>query len=254
MWNDVYAWPQQGDEWSAAWGGVSHQWWVSLFPRLQGYVPAGRILEIAPGYGRWTHYLKELCDELVIVDIAETAIAHCRQRFAADAHVRAHVNDGTSLATVEDRSVDIVFTFDSLVHAEQDVMAGYLVEIAKKLTADGIAFLHHSNMGSYVRGTYDPTQIHWRATSVSAAVIESFAQQTGLSCVSQEAIAWGNDSLLTDCISVITRAGSRWDRENVVVENLEFTSQEIAMAKRLATQYPPSSRDVAFTTGRRGEA
>jgi SAM-dependent methyltransferase len=251
MWNDVYAWPQQGDEWSEAWGGVSHQWWVTLFPRLHGYVPAGRILEIAPGYGRWTHYLKELCDELVIVDIAETAIAHCRERFAADPHIRAHVNDGTSLAMVADCSIDFVFTFDSLVHAEQDVMAGYLAEISKKLTADGVAFLHHSNMGAYVRGTYDPTQIHWRAPSVSAAIVESFATQAGLSCVSQETIAWGNETLLTDCISVITRAGSTWDRENVVAENLQFSTQEIAMAKRLATQYPPSSRDVAFTAARR---
>jgi hypothetical protein len=106
-------------------------------------------------------------------------------------------------------------------------------------------------MGAYVRGTYDPTQIHWRAPSVSAAIVESFATQAGLSCVSQETIAWGNETLLTDCISVITRAGSTWDRENVVAENLQFSTQEIAMAKRLATQYPPSSRDVAFTAARR---
>jgi SAM-dependent methyltransferase len=247
MWDEVYAWPQQGDEWSAAWGGVSHQWWVTLFPRLQGYVPARRILEIAPGYGRWTHYLKELCAELVIVDIAETAIAHCRERFAGDKHIQAHVNDGTSLAMVADDSVDLVFSFDSLVHAEQDVMYGYLSEITRKLTADGVAFLHHSNMGAYAAGTYDPNNIHWRAPTVSAGLVEAIAGHVGLSCVSQETIAWGNADVLNDCISVITRSGSRWDRPNVVVENIEFTTREIAMAKQLSTQYPPSSREVAFT-------
>jgi SAM-dependent methyltransferase len=251
VWDELYAWPQQGDEWSAAWGGASHQWWVTLFPRLQGYVPATRILEIAPGYGRWTHYLKELCDELVIVDIAASAIAHCRQRFAGDGHIHAHVNDGTSLAMVADDSVDLVFSFDSLVHAEQDVLYGYLAEIAGKLSADGVAFLHHSNMGAYAGGTYDPNNIHWRARTVSAQLIEAIAARVGLSCISQETIAWGNDELLNDCISVITRAGSRWDRPNVVVQNLEFSAQEIAMAKRLSTQYPPSSREVAFTASDR---
>jgi 16S rRNA A1518/A1519 N6-dimethyltransferase RsmA/KsgA/DIM1 with predicted DNA glycosylase/AP lyase activity len=83
---------QRGDEWSEAWGGVSYQWSVTLFSRIQGFVPAGRVLEIAPGYGRWTHYLRDLCDELVAVDIAETAVAHCRERFAGDRHLSFHVN------------------------------------------------------------------------------------------------------------------------------------------------------------------
>ena len=83
VWDETYDWARRGDEWSDAWGGVSHHWWTTLFPRLQGYVPAGRILEIAPGFGRWTHFLRDLCSELIIVDIAESAIAHCRERFAA---------------------------------------------------------------------------------------------------------------------------------------------------------------------------
>jgi len=246
VWDQQYSWPQQGDEWSTAWGGVSYQWWTTLFPRLQGFVPAGRILEIAPGYGRWTHYLKDLCDELVIVDIAETAIAYCRQRFASDQHITSYVNDGTSLAMIDSDSIDLTFSFDSLVHAELDVIAGYLVELARVLAADGIAFLHHSNMGAYAPGAYDPNNIHWRATSVCAVFVERLATARDLSCVSQETLAWGNQTLLNDCISVITRPGSRWDRDNVVVENLAFTTQEIAMAERLSTQYPPSSREIRF--------
>src|SRR5438477_254447 len=83
-------------------------------------------------------------------------------------------------------------------HAEQDVMYGYLAQIAQKLTGDGVAFLHHSNMGAYAAGTYDPNNIHWRARTVSAQLIEAIAEHVGLSCVSQETIAWGNDELLND--------------------------------------------------------
>jgi SAM-dependent methyltransferase len=251
MWDQIYAWPEQGDEWSAAWGGVSHQWWTTLFPRLQGYVPADRILEIAPGYGRWTHFLKDLCSEIIVVDIAETAIAHCRERFQADRHLSAHVNDGTTLPMAADKSIDFVFSFDSLVHAEVDVMGGYLAELSRILSADGIAFLHHSNMASYDPSTYAGQNIHWRAPSVSAPLIDSLAAQIGLSTISQETLAWGNSTWANDCISVITRAGSRWDRENVVVENMTFSTVEIAEAKRRSTLYAPSAPDVTFAALRR---
>ncbi|MCW2995941.1 MAG: hypothetical protein JWQ18_3436 [Conexibacter sp.] len=254
MWNEAYDWSQQGDEWSDAWGGVSYQWWVTLLARIQGYVPAGRILEIAPGYGRWTHYLRDLCDELVAVDIAETAIAHCRTRFAGDEHVSFHVNDGTSLAIAADRSIDLVFSFDSLVHAEHDVLAGYLKEFARVLSEDGVAFIHHSNMGSYEPGTYDPHNIHWRATTVSAALVERYAQAEGLRCVSQETVAWGNDTLLNDCFTVITRAGSRWDRENQVAENFNYSAHEMATAKRISALYPPARPSLAFGARERAGA
>jgi len=246
MWNEAYDWSQRGDEWSDAWGGVSYQWWVTLLPRIQGFVPAGRILEIAPGYGRWTHYLRDLCDELVAVDIAETAVAHCRERFAGDDHVSFHVNDGTSLAIAEDRSIDLVFSFDSLVHAEREVIAGYLEEFARVLSADGVAFIHHSNMGSYAPGSYDPNNIHWRATTVSAQLVEELARAAGLRCVSQEQVAWGNHTLLNDCFSVITPAGSRWDRDNDVAENLDFSRHEMATAKRISALYPRARPSLAF--------
>jgi SAM-dependent methyltransferase len=250
---EAYDWSQRGDEWSGTWGGVSYQWWTTLFPRLQGYVPADRILEIAPGYGRWTHFLRDLCAELIIVDIAESAIAHCRERFAGDEHVSAHVNNGSSLAMVADGSIDLVFSFDSLVHAEADVISGYVAELSRILAAEGVAFLHHSNMAAYEQGTYDPHNIHWRATSVSAQLIEQLARTSGLSIVSQEQVAWGNEKLLNDCFSVIARAGSRWDRANVVVENLDFTRVEIAMAHRFSTQYPPFRSELEIGLAPRHE-
>jgi SAM-dependent methyltransferase len=253
MWNESYDWSQQGDEWSDAWGGVAYQWWVTLFSRIQGFVPAGRILEIAPGYGRWTHFLRDLCDELVGVDIAETAVAHCRKRFAGDEHVSFHVNNGTSLAIATDRSIDLIFSFDSLVHAEHDILAGYLEEFARVLADDGVAFIHHSNMGSYEPGSYDPHNIHWRATTVSAELVERLARSVGLRCVSQETVAWGNEKLLNDCFSVITRAGSRWDRENDTAANIDFTRHEMATARRISALYPRARPALAFGAQERSE-
>jgi SAM-dependent methyltransferase len=248
VWNGHYEWPLQGDEWSAAWGGVSHQWWHTLFPRIQGYVPAGRILEIAPGYGRWTHFLKELCDDMVIVDLAQACIDHCAERFADDAHVTGYANDGKSLAMVEDDSIDLAFSFDSLVHVERDVIDAYLGQLATKLTANGIGFIHHSNMGIYGPAEWEHRNAHWRGHTVSAQLFEALAHQHGLRCVSQEMLTWGDDTLLNDCISIFTPAGSTWERPNVRAENPSFSVQEMATSLALSNLYPPSRRDVAFTT------
>jgi SAM-dependent methyltransferase len=246
LWDGTYDWGARGDEWSAAWGGVSSQWWTTVFPRFQGYLPVETVVEIAPGFGRWTHYLKDLCSRLVIVDISAEAIAHCNQRFAMHPHVSAHVTDGTSLAMVEDATVDLVFSFDSLVHVEEDVMDAYVEEIARTLARDGVAFLHHSNLGTYPEGAYEPGVTHWRGRSVSAATVEAASDRVGLGCVSQELLAWGNSQVLNDCVSVITRRGSRWDRPNVIRENASF-GQEIMLARRRSELYPPSGEGVIFT-------
>src|SRR5262249_17939159 len=116
-WNETYSWEKRGEEWSEVWGGSESQWFGAIYPRLHRFIPTGTILEIAPGFGRWTHYLKNHCNKLFVVDLNERCITHCKERFADCTHISYHVNDGYSLAMVPDRSVDFVFCFDSLVHA-----------------------------------------------------------------------------------------------------------------------------------------
>src|SRR5215470_9124232 len=101
-----YNWDQQGDEWSASWGGTEPLWWGTIFPRLLAFVPVESVLEIAPGYGRFTTYLKDLCDHLTIVDLTERCIEACKQRFARATNITYYVNDGKSLSMIPDNSID----------------------------------------------------------------------------------------------------------------------------------------------------
>src|SRR4051812_18318564 len=146
QWDSEYSWPDQGDEWSAAWGGVDAQWHSTLLPRVGTFLPAATILEIAPGFGRWTNYLLGACDRYVGVDLSPASIEACRERFAGVGHAEFHVNDGRSLDVVGDASVDFAFSFDSLVHVEEDAIAGYVDELARVLSPSGLAFIHHSNL------------------------------------------------------------------------------------------------------------
>jgi Methyltransferase domain len=239
-WDVDYSWADGGDSWSEQWGGPEKQWRGTILPRIRDFVPARTCLEIAPGHGRWTQFLKDLCDQLFVVDLSASCIAACQQRFSNCANIRYYVNDGTSLAMVPDQSVDFAFSFDSLVHVEADVIEAYLQQLASKLTKEGVGFIHHSNLGQYKRqfwyrrvpllrsivkrtGLVD-TYTGYRTLSVTAAKFEEIARRTGLQCISQELVNW-NSPRLTDCLSVFTPNGSRWFRPNQIRHNPHFMDE-----------------------------
>ena len=85
-------------------GSSAAQWAGTIFPRIRECLPADTILEIAPGFGRWTHYLKDYCNELWAVDKSSNCIEACQQRFASISHVRCYLNDGRSLSMIPDAS------------------------------------------------------------------------------------------------------------------------------------------------------
>src|SRR4051812_41608893 len=126
MWKGRYGWEKYGEEWSQKWGGSEAQWFGSIHPRIHSFLPTTTILEIAPGFGRWTNYLKNYCEHLIVVDLAENCIRACKERFAGNSNISYYVNDGRSLEMIGDNTIDFVFSFDSLVHAESDVIQDYL--------------------------------------------------------------------------------------------------------------------------------
>jgi ubiquinone/menaquinone biosynthesis C-methylase UbiE len=255
QWDGEYAWPHGGDEWSAGWGGSDAQWHSSLRPRLRRFLPAPTILEIAPGYGRWTQYLVACCDRYVGVDLSAQGVQACRRRFADVTHAEFHVNDGRTLTMIDDATIDCAFSFDSLVHVEEDVIRAYLNELARVLTPDGVAFLHHSNLaackpvGRSLRLALrvaeralqreTPGFDHWRGTTMSARRFEVLAGEAGLACIGQEVVNWLSGRLI-DCISLATPRGSRWERPNVVVHNPYFMAEAASSARAAQVHSDPS--------------
>ena len=47
LWNSIYGWTQQGEEWSSTWGGSEAQWHGAILPRIRAFIPTDTILEIA---------------------------------------------------------------------------------------------------------------------------------------------------------------------------------------------------------------
>lgn len=220
-WN-TYPWPQAGDEWSGPWGDSHQVWWAVLYPRIGRYLPTGTVLEIASGFGRWTGYLQQFCQHYVGIDVSETAILACREKFP---DLTFHLTDGVSLPAVPERSISFCFSYDSLVHIDRDTIRAYILELDRILTNDGIAFIHHSNLGAY-KETVARKQFwakcvpswrwrkylrlipetHWRDPDVTADFVHELCKANGLNC-RQELISWiETDDLLIDCFTLISRA------------------------------------------------
>ena len=141
---------------------------------------------------------------------------------------------------VPDGSVDFVFSFDSLVHVEEDTIGAYIQQIRHKLTPDGVAFLHHSNIGSYsktisalncvpkfcylrrIATRLTGLRICGRAASVTAQTVSRTCEEYGVPCISQELITWAQGRRMIDALSVFTRRESAWHRTNQVLPNPSF--------------------------------
>jgi len=259
-WNNDYDWCLNGDEWSQRWGSARAEWYGSIYPRVHPFLPASAVLELAPGFGRWTEFLLGHCDTLIGIDVAPRCIEACRKRFADHPGASFEINDGKSVPMVADSSIDFAFSFDSLVHVEAEVLLGYLTELARILKPDGVAFLHHSNCGAYrrsgrllapIQGVLGqlPSTLQdglaltgirrgsdWRAESVSAAGFAQLCTTAGMRCVGQEVLNWAGGIILQDAISIVTRPGSRWDRADRVVRNWKFRA-EVRSIRRSSSIY-----------------
>jgi len=236
-----YNWPEEGDEWSFHWGGTPYLWYGSVLPRIQAFLPTDSILEIAPGYGRCTQYLLALCKELTVVDLSKNCISACQERFKTSPHIKYSVNDGKSLDMIKDSSIDFVFSWDSLVHAEADVLHSYLRYLSVKLKPGGYGFFHHSHIGAFREpetGKLTVENRHWRATSMTAGLFRGYCSEVGLKCISQEYIGWGGE-ILSDCFSLFTREAHETYHETVIFENKDFMHEAYRL-KNIARLFNPA--------------
>jgi ubiquinone/menaquinone biosynthesis C-methylase UbiE len=240
-----YDWREAGEEWSEPWGTSHAQWNGTIFPRIRDCLPTGTILEIAAGFGRWTHFLRDYCDELWAVDKSAECIEACRRRFVSTSHVRCCLNDGLSLSMIPDASVDFVFSFDSFVHTNRDVVEAYLRELGAKLKIGGKGFIHHSNFGQYANSPRErlpealakpliKLQIldwaHHRNPSMTAELFRRLCQENGLRCTTQELVNWRGQRLI-DCLSMFVRIDSAKENATKIIRNPNFM-REAARIRR----------------------
>ena len=180
-------WTGGGEEWNA-----SAEWKQVLIDYvLIVWIPEDQVvLEIGPGAGRWSAVLQPRARRLILVDVTERALALCRERFAAAANVEYALSSGNDLPGIPDSSIDAIWSFDVFVHVAPVDQAAYLAEVARVLTAGGVAVIHHAdgrNVGNL------PSRQGWRSP-MSRNLFATLAAECGLT-VETQIDSWGPDGL-----------------------------------------------------------
>lgn len=232
-WGARHEWACGGDEWSdiadycnqpyAAWKRAL----IETF--IDGLVPpVADVVEIAPGYGRWTEHLLAKAAHVDIVDINQNCLDTCVKRFSSSGRLDVHLSPGSSLPFLSDGSADFVWSFDSFVHMDPPVVAGYISEVSRVLRPGGKAVIHHADLPSaalriapIARRLGIPGRVamtiagqhrlrdNGNRSPVSAAHVRAWGESAGLSAELQTS-SWGARGQYTvdkyrDCITVFTR-------------------------------------------------
>ncbi len=107
--------------------------------------PETVALEIGAGGGRWTRYLLD-AKEIVVVELNDEFFPYLENRFPdAAGKLRFYRTSGYELRGVEAESVDFVFSFGTFVHIDPDGIDAYLGEIRRVLRPGGIGALHYAD-------------------------------------------------------------------------------------------------------------
>lgn len=166
MWDNPESWEKEWKE-GYAWGNRPRVWKeflqflgpVAPLPAIahamQDEIPGGepseaiadgtprpRTLEIACGMGRFTEFLLAVSKSVHSIDLAKHCVEACQERFGSDERFSAELTDGKSLPEGE---FDLIASYDSLVHADFDVIRSYFEQAPSRLRHGGIIAIHHAN-------------------------------------------------------------------------------------------------------------
>lgn len=188
VWGQGYEWINDGDEWEdqAHFNGQPYEAWKKSI--IESFILTNSIdsvvLEIAPGHGRWTDSIVKVARIAYLVDLNNECIDYCQRRFFNYTNIYYHVNDGKSLSFISDCSTDFIWSYDSFVHMEEDVISSYFSEFARILKNDGKAIIHHSGGQNLPRGKGG-----WRS-NVSRYKILEISEKNNLK-VEYQIQSWG---------------------------------------------------------------
>jgi SAM-dependent methyltransferase len=103
------------------------------------------VLEIGAGGGRWTQYLLE-ARQVVVVELNPEFFPYLEARFPEAAEkLRFFETSGYELSGIDDETIDFVFSFGTFVHIDPGGIDAYLAEIRRVLRPAGIATIHYAD-------------------------------------------------------------------------------------------------------------
>lgn len=182
------------------------------FRRLFDKLDTASTVELACGHGRHSARLlntkrdQAAPQSLVLLDVVEENVLHCRKRFSDVSGVSVHTISGYDFRPVPDGSVSAIFCFDAMVHFEYDAVSSYLQDASRILRHGGRALFHHSNLDKYPGSDYRNNP-HWR-NFMSKNLFAHAAARSGLRVLEQVTIDW-DEARDLDCLTLVEKEQDR---------------------------------------------
>jgi SAM-dependent methyltransferase len=132
-------------------------WHRYVFARA--FARGRRVLDAACGEGYGSAMLAASAASVVGVDIAESAVAHARERYAQHANLRFEQGDCTAL-TCGDAQFDLIVSFETLEHvaAQDALIAGF----ARALAPGGLLIVSSPDKRTYSEKSGFRNEFHVR--------------------------------------------------------------------------------------------
>ncbi len=132
-------------------------WHRYVFARA--FAQGRRVLDAACGEGYGSAMLAASAASVLGVDIAESAVAHARQRYAQHANLRFEQGDCTALSCA-DAQFDLIVSFETLEHvaAQQELIAGF----ARVLAPGGLLIVSSPDKRTYSEKSGFRNEFHVR--------------------------------------------------------------------------------------------
>ena len=122
-------------------GGIRYEHLHRYAMSLQ-HVEDKHVLDLASGEGYGSYHLSRVAASVVGVDIDEEAVSHAQQRYAEQPNLSYRVGHCAQIP-LDDRSVDVVVSFETIEHHDQHEMM--MCEIKRVLKPEGLLIISSPN-------------------------------------------------------------------------------------------------------------
>ncbi len=113
-----------------------YQRYYSALPLVRGK----KVLDAACGEGYGTALLAKAAAHVTGIDISPDAIARAKGSYSQEGRVR-FIEGSIAELPLEDYSIDVVVSFETIEHVPEDIQHKFLDEIARVLKKDGFLIM-----------------------------------------------------------------------------------------------------------------
>jgi ubiquinone/menaquinone biosynthesis C-methylase UbiE len=182
----------------------THLFWGSQteFRKMFDQLDLASVIELACGHGRHAERIKDIVEQLILIDIVEENLLYCQRRLGTESKLTYIKGDGITFHPVVSDSVTAIFCYDAMVHFSPEMVESYLRDSARVLKPGGMALFHHSNYPASLEKHYGQNPL--ARNHMTVGLFGKMAQDVGLRVEAFKTIKWGNYEDL-DAISLVRR-------------------------------------------------